>query len=173
MTQDSQLTIGDLIDRRLNRRDALRGLAGAGIFAAAGSALAQEAGPSSLSFKELAHTLDQDQHVAEGYDMQVVIRWGDPVVAGAPAFDPNNLTAAAQEKQFGYNNDYLGLYPLPAGSKGVVSWSTWLSVAGLAWRARMLPLCCRREAPVLGWPEPRRVGQRWLRPQLTAGGPSE
>ena len=118
MTQDSQLTIGDLIDRRLNRRDALRGLAGAGIFAAAGSALAQEAGPSSLSFKELAHTLDQDQHVAEGYDMQVVIRWGDPVVAGAPAFDPNNLTAAAQEKQFGYNNDYLGLYPLPAGSKG-------------------------------------------------------
>ena len=118
MTQDSQLTIGDFIDRRLNRRDALRGLAGAGIFAAAGSALAQEAGPSSLSFKELAHTLDQDQHVAEGYDMQVVIRWGDPVVAGAPAFDPNNLTAAAQEKQFGYNNDYLGLYPLPAGSKG-------------------------------------------------------
>ena len=46
--------------------------------------------------------------------MQVVIRWGDPVVAGAPAFDPANQTAAAQEKQFGYNNDYLGLYPLPA-----------------------------------------------------------
>ena len=31
---------------------------------------------------------------------------------------PRNLTAAAQEKQFGYNNDYLGLYPLPHGSKG-------------------------------------------------------
>ena len=50
--------------------------------------------------------------------MQVLIRWGDPVLAGAPAFDPANQTAAAQEKQFGYNNDYLGLHPLPAGSKG-------------------------------------------------------
>src|SRR5882672_2775741 len=117
MTQNTP-TIADLIDRRLNRRDALRGFLGAGAFAAAGPALAQEAGPSTLTFKELAHTLDQNQHVASGYDMQVVIRWGDPVVAGAPAFDPNNLTAAAQEKQFGYNNDYLGLYPLPIGSKG-------------------------------------------------------
>jgi secreted PhoX family phosphatase len=117
MTTTTSPTIGNLIDRRLNRRDALRGLVGAGVFAAAGPALAQGSGPSSLTFKELAHTLDATQHVAEGYDMQVLIRWGDPVEAGAPAFDPNNLTAAAQEKQFGYNNDYLGLYPLPPGSK--------------------------------------------------------
>ena len=114
MTQSIPPTIGDLI----NRRTALRGLAGASLFAAAGPAVAQGAGPSTLTFKELAHTLGATQHVAEGYDMQVVIRWGDPVVAGAPAFDPNHLTAAAQEKQFGYNNDYLGLYPLPMGSKG-------------------------------------------------------
>ena len=46
----------------------------------------------------------------------MLIRWGDPVVAGAPAFDPTNQTAAAQEKQFGYNNDFIGLHPLPAGS---------------------------------------------------------
>ena len=57
------------------------------------------------------------QHVAEGYDVQMLIRWGDPVVAGAPAFDPANQTAAAQAKQFGYNNDYLGLHPLPPGSR--------------------------------------------------------
>ena len=99
----------------------MRGLLGAGAVAAFSQlprpAAAQETGPSSLTFKELAHTLDAQQHVAEGYDMQVLIRWGDPVVAGAPAFDPANLTAAAQEKQFGYNNDYLGLYPLPAGSR--------------------------------------------------------
>jgi secreted PhoX family phosphatase len=112
-------SIGELIEQRLSRREAMRGLLGAGAIAtfSVPVALAQETGPSTLTFKELAHTLDDQQHVAEGYDMQVVIRWGDPVVAGAPAFDPANLTAAAQEKQFGYNNDYLGLYPLPAGSR--------------------------------------------------------
>ncbi|WP_020698377.1 PhoX family protein [Reyranella massiliensis] len=118
----SEPSIGELIERRLNRREALRGLAGLGAVAAfsnpfsASTAKAQPAGPSSLGFKELAHTLDATHHVSEGYDMQVLIRWGDPVLAGAPAFDPAALTAAAQEKQFGYNNDYLGLYPLPAGS---------------------------------------------------------
>ena len=116
MTQSSQPTLADLIDLRLNRRGLLRGaaaLAAASPFAAG----AQEAGPSTLRFKELAHTYDPQQHVADGYDMQVLIRWGDPVVAGAPAFDPANQTSAAQEKQFGYNNDFLGLHPLPPGSR--------------------------------------------------------
>ena len=114
-------SIGDLIEQRLYRREAMRGLLGAGAVAAfsqiALPVAAQETGPSSLTFKELAHTLDAQQHVADGYDMQVVIRWGDPVIAGAPPFDPASLTAAAQEKQFGYNNDYLGLYAVPAGSR--------------------------------------------------------
>ncbi|MEA2848181.1 MAG: uncharacterized protein QOG78_3462, partial [Rhodospirillaceae bacterium] len=114
-------SIGDLIEQRLRRREAMRGLLGAGAVAAFSQVglpvAAQETGPSSLTFKELAHTLDAQQHVAEGYDMQVVIRWGDPVIAGAPPFDPASLTAAAQEKQFGYNNDYLGLYAVPAGSR--------------------------------------------------------
>ncbi len=90
-------SIGELIERRLNRRDALRGLAGLGAAAALGNpfsastAEAQTAGPSSLTFKELNHTLDATQHVSEGYDMQVLIRWGDPILAGAPAFDPAGL----------------------------------------------------------------------------------
>ena len=46
--------------------------------------------------------------------MQVVIRWGDPSCRRA-GLHPAGLTADAQEKQFGYNNDYLGLLPLPAG----------------------------------------------------------
>ena len=63
-------SIGELIERRLSRRDALRGLAGAGLAAslagpfAAADAQAQTNGPSSLAFKELAHTLDDTQHVA-------------------------------------------------------------------------------------------------------------
>ena len=114
-------TLSDLIERRLGRRDALAGLAAS---AAAVSlplvptpARAAD-GPSSLTFTEIGHTLDQQHHVAPGYDLQVLIRWGDPVIAGAPAFDPLAQGAAAQEKQFGYNNDYLGLYPVPAGGAG-------------------------------------------------------
>ncbi len=115
-------TIGELVERRLGRRAALRGLVGAGAAAALAhelldsTALAQPTGPSTLTFKEVAHGLDKTQHVPEGYEAQVLIRWGDPVTADAPAFDPDNQTAAAQEKQFGYNNDFVGLHPLPAGS---------------------------------------------------------
>ena len=113
-------SIGELIERRFGRRAALRGLAGVGAVAALGSAStparAQSGGPSTLTFKELAHTLDATHHVPEGYEAQVLIRWGDPVVAGAPAFDPNNLSAASQEKQFGYNNDFIGLHAVPVDS---------------------------------------------------------
>ncbi|GAA3534242.1 PhoX family phosphatase [Amycolatopsis ultiminotia] len=49
--------------------------------------------------------------IPDGYDQHVVIRWGDPVVAGAPKFDFRAQTAAAQAKQFGYNNDFVGLIP--------------------------------------------------------------
>ncbi|WP_418607144.1 PhoX family protein [Georgenia sp. SUBG003] len=50
--------------------------------------------------------------VPGGYLQQVVVRWGDPLFSDAPPFDPDNQTAAAQERQFGYNNDFLGLLPL-------------------------------------------------------------
>ncbi|HMN87738.1 MAG TPA: DUF839 domain-containing protein, partial [Bauldia sp.] len=55
-------------------------------------------------------------HVAEGYDADILIRWGDAVVADAPAFDVMKQTAAAQAKQFGYNNDYVGYVPLPGAA---------------------------------------------------------
>ncbi len=58
---------------------------------------------------------------AEGYEQGIVIRWGDPVVPGAPAFDFNKQTAAAQEKQFGYNNDFAELVPLdPNGNENLL-----------------------------------------------------
>jgi len=111
----------DMIARRLSRRDALR--SGAAVAAAASlahavPAEAEAAGPSSLTFPELRHQLSQNHAVPEGYEAQVLIRWGDPVLADAPAFDPNHLTAAAQARQFGYNNDYVGWFPLPQGGAG-------------------------------------------------------
>src|SRR4029450_13288717 len=61
-------TMGELIERRISRRAALRGLVGAGAAAAFthelldSTALAQPTGPSALTFKEVAHGLDKTQH---------------------------------------------------------------------------------------------------------------
>ncbi|MDT7724166.1 MAG: uncharacterized protein QOI21_742 [Actinomycetota bacterium] len=52
--------------------------------------------------------------IPKGYDQSVVIRWGDAVEADAPKFDFAKQTAAAQAKQFGYNNDFVGLIPQDA-----------------------------------------------------------
>jgi secreted PhoX family phosphatase len=121
-------TMNDLIHGRLSRRAALSGLLGAGaatLFAEAllSQAMSQvtgpprQAGPSTLTFPELRHQLSQDQSVADGYEIQIVIRWGDPVLKGAPAYDPHRLAAEGQALQFGYNNDYVDFVPLPQDSR--------------------------------------------------------
>src|SRR5262245_34912749 len=113
----SACPMADLIHARLSRRAALRGLVGTGASIVLAENLITEAvsqasapprvaGPSTLTFPELQHQLSQDQAVAEGYEIQTVIRWGDPVLAGSPAFDPHRQTAEGQALQFGYNNDY-------------------------------------------------------------------
>ena len=111
----------EIAEARLSRRGVLAGLAGAATIGAMGQSMisrqALAAGAkSSLTFTETPHVYDATHHVAPGYDANVLLRWGDPVEAGAPDFDPMNQTAAAQAKQFGYNCDYIGFLPLPLGS---------------------------------------------------------
>jgi secreted PhoX family phosphatase len=50
----------------------------------------------SLDFAELEHGIDDTHHVADGYRADVLLRWGDPLFADAPAFDPGALSAQAQ-----------------------------------------------------------------------------
>jgi hypothetical protein len=116
-------TLGDVIARRFGRRDVLRGALATAAIAAAGPVLGAPPRPAfasggSPTFTEIQHGMDTTHHVAPGYDADVLIRWGDPVLPGAPPFDPLGQTAAAQAMQFGYNNDYLGYVSLPAGSRG-------------------------------------------------------
>lgn len=112
----AETSIGELIERRLSRRGALAGLAGTAVFAALGGKAGAQSSPSSFTFQEVPHVNDPTHHVPDDYEVQVLIRWGDPVLPGAPAYDPAQQSAAAQALQFGYNNDFLGLHALPAGS---------------------------------------------------------
>jgi hypothetical protein len=109
-------TMGDIIAERMSRRDLAKGLLAVSAIAAITppSALAATVASTtpSFDFTELTAGLSAQHRVAEGYYADILIRWGDKVAADAPAFDANNLTAAAQSKQFGYNNDFIGYIPL-------------------------------------------------------------
>jgi len=127
-------TIGDILQRRYGRREFLKGSLGvsaaAALFGTAAlgtarplAAATSDAAASKLAagtsdrfnFTEIASGNDETHHIAEGYDANVLLRWGDPITADAPEFDVHNQSAAAQSKQFGYNNDYVGYTELEPG----------------------------------------------------------
>ncbi|MGH3452158.1 MAG: PhoX family protein, partial [Haloechinothrix sp.] len=121
---------GDVVTSVVSRRGALRAgavlaSAAGGVAALGGNAAATPAAQAvpalaarpvratpGTDFEPVAPNTADAVTVPEGYQQSVVIRWGDPVVPGAPAFDFGNQTAAAQERQFGYNCDFVGLVPL-------------------------------------------------------------
>ncbi|MFK0214011.1 PhoX family protein [Streptomyces sp. NPDC090298] len=122
--------VGDVIAGVLSRRSALRAAAVVTVASAAGGAvvlgnapLAQAQpnhrhkprpadGARGLRFAPVAPNNDDRVTVPAGYAQNVVIRWGEPILRGAPAFDSEKQTAKAQAGQFGYNNDFLSLLPL-------------------------------------------------------------
>jgi len=111
VNESTQPGIQTIISRRLLLTGAAAGAVAAQVTPAQG------AGGSTLKFKDVAHGNDAMHHVADGYRADVLIRWGDPLMKDSPEFVPGKVDAAAQEKQFGYNNDFLAFMPLPYGSR--------------------------------------------------------
>jgi hypothetical protein len=129
---------GDLVAGEVSRRGVMRagaigalvvGLTGSGLAGAApasaapggtdaavpeDASLRHAAAPvaTTLSFKAVTPNQVDGVVVPNGYDHAVVIRWGDEVVPGAPRFDVTRQSAAAQSRQFGYNNDFVAVLPL-------------------------------------------------------------
>jgi secreted PhoX family phosphatase len=68
-------------------------------------------GTSSLPFTAISPVPNNVDAftVPTGYRWDTIIRWGDPINAGAPVFDAANQSADAQAQQFGYNCDYLDI----------------------------------------------------------------
>ncbi len=122
--------ISDIIRRRYDRRSVLKGMFSFGALAAVGTSIGsfstlhstaeaklppnfgnQDLKPS-FTFPEIQGGIDGTHHVAKGYDAEIFLRWGDPIFADSPAFDPYKQTVSSQLKQFGYNNDFIGFFPL-------------------------------------------------------------
>jgi secreted PhoX family phosphatase len=121
--------LGDLIAQAVSRRSLLRSGVVATVAAGAAGTLASSAAagetdadtasawwsraPRGLDFEPVAPNTEDQVSIPDGYEQQVVIAWGDPVLDGAPEFDPEDQTPEAQAGQFGYNNDYAALLPHP------------------------------------------------------------
>ncbi len=115
---------GDIVAGEFSRRGLLRAgavgalVAGIGVgtaapvFAETGTAEAATTHGKDLTFPAVPPNKLDSVVVPNGYDHSVVIRWGDPVVPGAPKFNPHEQSEWAQSKQFGYNNDYVAVLPL-------------------------------------------------------------
>ena len=118
-----------ILNRRVNRRAIIRtAVAGAPILALSTTPLGSrllgsapltrtaEAALSSVGITSIPHDNADQINIAQGYGTNVLIRWGDPVGRGAPAFSLNNQTAAAAAQQFGFNCDFNGFFPLYPGA---------------------------------------------------------
>ncbi len=127
----------DVASRALSRRRLLASAGAATAVAAAAPALASPAAAAPpvgraprrprtsgrLLFTPIAPVPADvdDVTVPAGFDWHPVIRWGDPILAGAPLFDAEAQTPRAQGGQFGYNCDYLDIIETNAqGTKALL-----------------------------------------------------
>ncbi|HET7735684.1 MAG TPA: PhoX family phosphatase [Nocardioidaceae bacterium] len=112
--------IGDLVERALARRAVLKGGAvGAGALVLGGLVTPHNAAATQVrsirnnvataSFVPVSPNVRDNVIVPEGYVYDVIAKWGDPIIKGAPAFDVHRQTPEAAAQQFGYNCDYVGI----------------------------------------------------------------
>lgn len=66
---------------------------------------------SRLAFKAISMSTDDTITVPEGYNWQVVVRWGDPLWSKGASFDhATRGTGESQELAFGDNNDGMAMF---------------------------------------------------------------
>jgi uncharacterized protein len=119
----SEPTFVEILDRAMTRRRSLGHLTGwAGLTTLGLNSNTHGAasfGQTGLSFQELARGFDESARVADGYEWQVIVAWGDPILTGAKPLDVHHQTGESQSKQFGYNCDYIAFLALPSSDPNV------------------------------------------------------
>ncbi|MGI1662352.1 PhoX family protein [Palleronia sp. KMU-117] len=113
----------DVMDTHLKRRGFLMGglaTIATGLFGAAlttRGALAQSASASSLlGFTPVPVSYDDTVVVPEGYRVQVLGAWGEPIAGDMPAFSPSN-SGAEQGLQIGQHHDGMHFFPIEGSSE--------------------------------------------------------
>ena len=74
------------------------------------------------TFVPLAAQVQTDDafRVPADYIAEVLLRWGDPLFADAPAFDVKNQTPEAQGRQCGFNHDFQAFFPGSSNNEGTL-----------------------------------------------------
>lgn len=119
-------TIGQIIANRFSRRKLIQATLGVtainSLFSGqawAFKAISEVGTPTKrpFNFDEISHGVGPTHTLAEGYQADILLRWGDSLATNTPDLQPENQKLRHQLQQFGYNCDFIGYMPLPAGSK--------------------------------------------------------
>src|SRR5919106_412355 len=109
-------TLDQVVTRRIARRTLLKGMLAFPVVASVPAFLAARSSHGAeidqLRYQPISLNTNDQVTVPPGYSADVLLRWGDPILPGAPEFDINHQSAAAQSMQFGYNCDYVAFFPL-------------------------------------------------------------
>jgi len=106
----------DLVAQRLKRRDVLAGglaMAVVSVFGRPGRAAAGEAG--RMGFRPVPVGRTDAVTVPEGYRVQVILPWGEPILGRAPSFAVGN-NGDDQAMQVGSHHDGLHFFPIDGRS---------------------------------------------------------
>jgi uncharacterized protein len=109
-------TFAAVLQAFMSRRTLLKGAMTSLVLAYASPLTRYSTAAESKGFVPLTHSTEDKLLIPDGYQYDVIIRWGDPVFPDTPAFNPRAQQPAIQARQFGYNADFIGFLPLPAGS---------------------------------------------------------
>lgn len=107
----------EVVESAISRRGFLGGVLAFGSGAAAmgtgllqaGEALASQT--DRFAFEQLAPQTDGTVHVPQGYNWDVLVRWGDPLFSDAPAWNAETgIETEGSDRVFGENTDGMELF---------------------------------------------------------------
>lgn len=121
---------GDILQRAITRRDVLKGMSlactGVLLVACGGGNTATETSSTPLTFKTIYPNSEDMITVPEGFEWNVVIKWGDALYGGDNLnwnrvySDCTQEDVEDQKRCFGYNNDFVGYFKTSDGRELLV-----------------------------------------------------